>query len=170
MSKLTRYFALSAAVLVLSFALPAQAGAVHTAVHTGPSAAAPAYYLRAQVIPAESTAVGSSPLTGGSGGAKSGESLWANGVNANWLTGSYTIYFLVLTMSSHPETGKVLFKVISPSQATVYSYSFPSEQVPQGVSWYAFAAKANYAKPGLYFAEWYFGSTLDGWAPLNFTA
>jgi len=168
MDKLNRYLALSAAMLAVLFVLSAHVGAAQTGPGKAP-AAATTYYMRAQVIPAEYTAVGAS-VTGGSEGTKAGASLWANGINSNWLTGDYTIYFAVFVFSSAAETGKVEFKVISPSKATVYSYSFPSEQVPAGEDWFTFAAKANYSSAGLYFAEWYFNGNLDGWTPLNFSA
>lgn len=169
MRKLNIWAVLGAAVLGLFFALPAQVGSAQS-IADKEAAAAGVDYVEAQIIPAESTAVGDGPLTGGSAGEKGGEALWANGVSDIWVTGDYTINFLVLVFSSHAETGNVEFRVVSPSKATVYRYSYPSEQLPQGEYWFNFAAKANYATPGLYFAEWYLGNKLDGWAPLTFNA
>jgi|GEM_PF-3227663 len=131
------------------------------------NAATSTYYMRAQIIPAQYAAVGTA-LTGGENGTKNGFGLVANGINSNWGTSaSGTIHFIVFTFSSRAETGTVSFKVVGPSGGTVYSYSFGREQVPAGPNWYAISAQGNYAAPGLYFAEFYFGSSMIGWAPLN---
>ena len=149
--------------------LPAAAGAAPHGAHDRTDAASK-YYLQAEIIPADDTAVGNSAMSGGSAGVKVGESLWANGVSDVWLTGNYTINFAVFVFSSHAESGDVEFKVVSPSKATVYSYSFKSENLPKGEDWFTFAAKANYATPGVYFAELYLGSNLDGWIPMTFNS
>jgi hypothetical protein len=132
-------------------------------------AAASTYYMRAQVIPASYLAVGSA-LQGGENGTKYGYSLIANGISGTWsTTQNGTVHFVVLTFSSHAETGTVSFKVVGPNGGTVYRYSFGSEQVPAGADWFTLSAQGNYATPGLYFGEFFFGSSMIGWAPLNFT-
>lgn len=148
----------SAAVAVLCLAAQAaQAGA------------STKYYLRAQVIPAEFTALGNS-LSSGSDATKAGYALTANGINANWATGDYTVHFVVLAFSSESQTGSVEFRILSPKKAVVYHYSWTSEQIPKGESGFTISAEADYAAPGVYFAEWLFDGNLDGWAPLNFSA
>ena len=114
-------------------------------------------------------AVGNS-LTGGGAGTKSGYAMNVNGISADWATGNYSIDFVIITTSSHAETGTVVFKVVSPANHVVYKYSWGSETVPKGVDWFTAEAKGNYNAPGVYFAEWYFGGNLDGWEPLNFSA
>jgi hypothetical protein len=148
--------------------LPAQAGAAQSLAPREPSAS-PTYYLRAQVIAAVSVAVGNS-LTGGGAGTKSGYAMSANGISGNWATGNYSIDFVIITTSSHAETGTLAFKVVSPGNHVVYQYSWGAETIPKGVDWFSVVAKGNYTAPGVYFAEWYLGSNLDGWEPLNFSA
>ncbi len=154
--------------LALTFALaaPAAAGAADRRSHSS----AASYFLQAEILPAADTAVGSTALSGGTSGVKFGESVWANGVADVWTTGSYTINFLVFVFSSRAEKGKAEFKVVSPTKATVYNYSFTSTSLPQGEDWFTFAAKADYAATGTYFAEFYFDGHLDGWIPLSFSA
>lgn len=169
MIKARTWAALGAAALCLSFASPGQAGG-SPARTPAKHAAAAKYYLRAQIIPAEATAIGNYSLTGGSAGVNGGESLWANGLGANWSTGDYTVDFVVLVFSSQAEVGNVEFKVVAPDQAVVYSHSYPSDHLYRGTTWFTIAVKADYSAAGVYFAEWYLGSALDGWAPLNFSA
>jgi hypothetical protein len=116
-----------------------------------------------------SVAVGNS-LTGGGAGTKTGYAISANGISGNWATGKYSIDFVIITTSSQAETGTVAFKVVAPSNHVVYQYSWGSETLPKGVDWFTTVAKGDYTAPGVYFAEWYFGSNLDGWEPLNFGA
>ncbi len=150
----------SAASAVLAALLPAPVSFAATST----------YYMRAQVIPAAYLAVGNA-LSGGEDGTKYGFGLIANGVNGDWATSQNgTVHFVVLTFSSRAETGTVSFKVVGRSGATVSSYSFGHEQVPAGADWYTLNAQGNYSTPGLYFAEFFFGSTMIGWAPLNFTS
>ena len=168
MYKPVKWAAPSIAALSLVLALPSQAGSTQNLAPKKPASSA-SYYLSAQVIPASYVAVGSS-LTGGADGTKYGDALSANGINNDWDTGSYTIDFAVLVFSSQAESGNVEFKVVSPSNATIYTYSWPSDQIPKGTDWFTVGAKANFTAPGLYFAEWDFNGKLDGWAPLNFSA
>jgi hypothetical protein len=142
--------------------------AISTAAPAGATTAS--YYLRAQVIPAEYITVGSA-LAGGNTGTKAGFALSANGISGNWATSANgSVHFVVLTFSSHAETGTVVFRVLGPNNKTVYNYSFGSEQVPAGADWFGVTAQGNFSAPGLYFAEWLFNNNLDGWAPLNFSA
>jgi len=159
MTKVKVLVVLGALYVALATLLPAPA-----------SFAASTYYMRAQIIAAPYIAVGNA-LNGGQSGTKYGYSLVANGISGNWATGQNgTVHFVVLTYSSQAETGTVSFKVVGPSGSTVSSYSFGREQVPRGANWYAINASGNYSTPGLYFAEFFFGSTMIGWAPLNFSS
>ena len=181
MRKPNRSVVVGAALAGLTLALPAQPSSAQSPGHVSTvstghvsnghesNAATSTYYLRAEVIPAQYLSVGDA-LTGGANGTKYGDALNANGINNNWTTGSYTIDFAVLVFSSHTETGKVTFKVVSPSDHAVYQYSYGTEQLPKGTDWFSVEAKANYSAPGLYFAEWFLGSNMDGWAPLNFSS
>lgn len=147
---------------VLAFALMVGTSSAQT------KPASSGFWMRAQVIPAEYTAVGNS-LSGGGDGTKYGYGLTLNGVNGTWKAGSYTIDFVVLTFSNKKESGTVSFKVVGPAGKVVYSYSWPSTQVPT-TDWFTVAAKGNYATPGVYFAEVYFNSNQIGWTPLNVTS
>jgi hypothetical protein len=167
MKRPNRVAVLSTALAGLTLALPAQTSLAQSAEHS--PATSSTYYLRAEIFPASYLAVGDA-LNGGGDGTKNGYAMTANGINNNWATGSYTIDFVVLVFSSQAKAGNVTFKVVSPSNAVAYQYSWGTEQLPKGADWFAVEAKGNYAAPGLYFAEWFLGGSMDGWAPLNFSS
>jgi hypothetical protein len=68
--------------------------------------------------------------------------------------------------SAKAETAKVQFKMVSPRNATIYTYTWSSKLAD--TNWYAAYAKGTYSSAGTYFAEVYVAGALEGWAPVVF--
>lgn len=124
----------------------------------------------AAVIPSDNFAVGNS-LPYGTDGTSSGEDLTANGISS-WLTTchSCTYDFVFFVFSNEAQTANVSFHMTSPSGASVYQYTWASEHLSRGSTWFFVYAKGDYAATGTYSA-YVDGaiagkSTLLGWAPL----
>ncbi|HTV10931.1 MAG TPA: hypothetical protein VME20_03645 [Acidimicrobiales bacterium] len=131
------------------------------------AAASPRNYIQAEILPAATFAVGAS-LTGGPDGKDYGAALTANDISNSWstCTSSCTLDFAFFVFSSRQETTPVEFRVLSPSNATIYKYTWDSKL--DQTNWYSVFAKADYTEAGTYFAEVYIGSTLEGWVPVVF--
>jgi hypothetical protein len=128
----------------------------------------------AEIIPAAEVAVGNS-LTGGNSGVNDGYSLSANGVNNYDATCSSKCYyhFVFLTFTNAALTASIQFKIVGPTGATVYGYTFPSEKIPVGTDWFTISADGNFGMPGTYEAFVYGTSTkttLLGSIPLLFAS
>ena len=130
--------------------------------------------LAAEIIPAAEVAVGNS-LSGGNGGVSDGYALSANGVNNYDATCSGKCYyhFVFLTFTNAAVTASIQFKIVGPTGATVYSYTFSSEKIPVGTDWFTISADGNFSMPGTYEAFVYGTSTtttLMGSIPLLFAS
>jgi hypothetical protein len=114
----------------------------------------------AAIIPSLDMAVGSA-LPYGPSGSSAGWELSANGVN-NWLTtcSNCTYDFVFFVFSNEAHTATVTFHVTSPSGAEVYQYSWPSDKLPQGATWFLAYAKGDYSGAGTYQA--YVEGTASG--------
>ncbi len=128
----------------------------------------------AEIIPAAEVAVGNS-LSGGDGGVNDGYALSANGIN-NYdatCTGKCYYHFVVLTLTNAAITASLQFKIVGPTGASVYSYTFRSEKIPVGTDWFTITADGNFSKPGTYEVSVYGTSTtttLIGSVPLLFAS
>jgi len=128
----------------------------------------------AEIIPAAEVAVGNS-LSGGDGGVSYGYALSANGVN-NYdaaCIGKCYYHFVFLTFTNAAVTASLQFKIVGPTGATVYSYTFPSGKIPVGTDWFTITAEGNFSAPGTYEAYVYGTSTtttLIGSVPLLFAS
>jgi hypothetical protein len=128
----------------------------------------------AEIIPAAEVAVGNA-LSGGDGGVGNGYALSANGVN-NYdatCTGKCYYHFVFFTFTNAAVTASLQFKILGPTGATVYSYTFRSEKVPVGTDWFTINAEGNFSMPGTYEALVYGTSattTLLGSVPLLFAS
>ncbi len=126
----------------------------------------------AEIIPAAEVAVGTS-LNGGDSGVSDGYALSANGVNNYYVTCPSKCYyhFVFFTFTNAAVTGSLQFKLVGPTGATVYSYTFRSEKIPVGTDWFTINADGNFSVPGTYEAFVYGTSTtavLLGSVPLLF--
>jgi len=126
----------------------------------------------AEIIPAAEVAVGNS-LTGGDSGVSDGYALSANGVNNYYVTCTSKCYyhFVFLTFTNAAVTASLQFKLVGPTGATVYSYTFRSEKIPVGTDWFTINADGNFSMPGTYQAFVYGTSAttmLLGSIPLLF--
>jgi len=128
----------------------------------------------AEIIPAAEVAVGNS-LSGGDSGVSAGYALSANGVNNYDATcpGKCYYHFVFLTFTNAAVTASLEFKIVGPTGATVYSYTFRSEKIPLGTDWFTISADGNFSVPGTYEASVYGISTtttLMGSIPLLFAS
>jgi hypothetical protein len=132
------------------------------------TAGSPKTEIQAEIIPAATYAVGKS-LSGGPDGKNYGIGLTANDISNSWNTCSSTctLDFVFFVFTNKDQTADVQFKVLSPTDATVYKFTWTSHLVP--TNWYAVSAKGNYRTAGTYFAEVYVSGKLEGWAPIVFT-
>jgi hypothetical protein len=128
-------------------------------------------YISAAIIPTETYSVGNS-LPSGPDGRSYGFALSANGIDGLYVAATSpktTFDFLFFVFSNnHSVTEHISFSVVSPSNATVYQYSFKPAVVSQGGSWFTVSATGNFEAKGTYFAEVHAGTSLIGWVPLNF--
>jgi hypothetical protein len=142
-----------------------------------PSAqAALPFQWEASIIPAEELAVGNS-LPGGDDGVSYGYDLVANGITG-WYTTcteSCDYRFAIFTFTNEAVTASITFKIVGPSSATVYNYTWSAEKLPKGADWFWVGAKGNFGTTGNYDAEVYgtlaatSKAVLLGWIPLLFT-
>ena len=123
--------------------------------------------LQAEIVPAATFAVGTS-LGGGPDGKSYGVGLTANDISNSWTTCSTTctLDFVFFVFSAKAEAAKVQFKMVSPRNTTIYSYTWSSKLT--NTNWYAAYAKGTYGSAGTYFAEVYVAGALEGWAPVVF--
>lgn len=144
-----------------------------------PSAAAPLYHgpraaaatastklrYQAEILPAGTFAIGTS-LPSGPDGRGYGYALNANDIDNSWATckATCTSDFVFFVFTNQADSAKVEFKMVSPTGATVYQYTWNSK-LAVGGNWYYTYAKGNYSTPGTYFAEVYVNSGLAGWIP-----
>jgi len=147
-------------------AAPARA-AGNRVMAPSPGATAPKTEIQAEIIPAATFAVGKS-FSGGPDGNGYGIGMTANDISNSWTTcpARCTLDFVFFVFTDRDQSAEVQFKVISPTDATVYQYSWSSHLLP--TNWFAAYAKGNYSAPGTYFAEVFVGGKLDGWAPVVF--
>lgn len=162
---------LTALSLVLCFALPASALQAGTKAPVAPASSSLKW--EASIIPADYLALGDS-LPSGPDGDKSGYGLTANGID-NWYIlcgkGSHCDYrFAIFLFTNSPEKANITFRVLSPAAKTVYTYTWASDNLPQGPVWFYADATGNFSAAGTYYAEVYGNTTLLGWIPLLFTA
>jgi hypothetical protein len=124
--------------------------------------------IQAEILPAATYAVGKS-LSGGPDGKNYGIGLTANDISNSWTTCSSTctLDFVFFVFTNQDQTADVQFKVLSPTDSTVYQNTWTSHLVP--TNWYAVSAKGSYHTAGTYFAEVYVAGKLEGWAPVVFT-
>ena len=134
------------------------------AIVASTKAAAPKTEIQAEIIPAATFAVGTS-LSSGPDGKNYGVGLTANDISNSWATctSTCTLDFVFFIFSNLNEPAKVQFKMLSPSNATVFQYNWSSKLV--ATNWYTVYAKAIYKTAGTYFAEVYVSGQLSGWAP-----
>jgi hypothetical protein len=147
---------------------PAPHGGAGTRVMApSPGPAVPKTEIQAEIIPAATFAVGKS-FSGGPDGKGYGIGMTANDISNSWTTCSSpcTLDFVFFIFTDHDQAADVQFKVISPTGATVYQYSWSSHLVP--TNWFAAYAKGSYRAPGTYFAEVFVAGKLEGWAPIVF--
>jgi hypothetical protein len=130
-------------------------------------AAAAKTEIQAEILPAATFGVGKS-FSGGPDGNDYGIGMTANDISNSWTTCSSrcTLDFVFFIFTNRDQAAHVQFKVISPTNATVYQYSWSSHLVP--TNWFAAYAKGNYSAPGTYFAEVFVGAQLEGWVPMVF--
>jgi hypothetical protein len=171
---------LTALSFMLCFALPAsalQAGTRASVLQAGTKApvgpASSSLKWEASIIPADYLALGDS-LPSGPDGDKSGYGLTANGID-NWYIlcgkGTHCDYrFAIFVFTNSPEKANITFRVLSPTAKTVYTYTWASDNLPQGPVWFYANATGNFSTAGTYYAEVYGNTTLLGWIPLLFTA
>jgi hypothetical protein len=141
-----------------------------------PSAqAAPPFQWEASIIPAEELAIGSS-LPGGDDGVSYGYDLVANGITGWYTTCSSSCgyRFAIFTFTNEAVTAGITFKIVGPSSATVYNYTWPAEKLPKGADWFWVDAKGDFGTSGNYDAGVYGTlaggkAVLLGWIPLLFT-
>ena len=127
--------------------------------------------MQAAILPVSTFALGGS-LPSGPDGRTYGYSFMANGIENSWdlCSTSCTIDFAVFLQSNQPATATVQFKVVSPSGATVYEYSWPSDKISAGANPFSVYANGTYSSAGTYYAELFVGSQLEGWAPVVFSS
>jgi hypothetical protein len=171
--KLTLKLFLLAAALTLGLAIVGPAtGEAGARQPTAQAKSTPAW--AAEIIPAAEVAVGNS-LSGGDSGVSDGYALSANGVN-NYdatCTGKCYYHFVFLTFTNIAVTASLQFKIVGPTGATVYSYTFRSEKIPVGTDWFTISAEGNFSMAGTYEAFVYGTSTtttLLGSVPLLFAS
>jgi hypothetical protein len=133
-----------------------------------PATSSSKFYIQAQILPAATFAVGDS-LTLGPDGRSYGAGLTANDVDNSWSTCTCNMDFVVFVFANRAETADVVFRIVSPTGTVVYHYSWPSQKIEVGGTWFSVLAKAAYTTPGTYLAELEVSGQLDGWAPVVFT-
>lgn len=165
-NSITRLGAIAAANLGLLFVLsgPGHLSNVKSSQATTPATKTE---IQAEILPAATFAVGPS-LSAGPDGKAYGIGLTANDISNSWTTctTTCTLDFVFFVFSNKDEAAHVQFKVISPANTTVYTYTWTSKLV--ATNWYVAYAKGDYKAAGTYFAEVYVSSQLDGWLPVVF--
>lgn len=131
----------------------------------------PKTYISASVLPTSTYSVGNS-LPDGPLGKSFGYAVQANGVDNAYTvpkTSKATYDFLIFVFSNeHSQKRTVAFNIVSPSNRTVFQYSFKPQAIFQGGTWYTIAASGDFRAAGTYFAEVHSGNSLIGWLPLDF--
>jgi hypothetical protein len=137
----------------------------------GPAPTSSGAYMQAAILPVSTFALGGS-LSSGPDGRTYGYSLMADGIENSWdlCSTSCTIDFAVFLLSNEAATATVQFKVVNPSGATVYQYSWPSDKISAGGNPFSVYANGTYNTAGTYYAELMVGGQMEGWAPVVFSA